>query len=74
MLKEVKLPGGCYLSERKPEIRKINLRELDIIPFPRYRFQAEEDSEDELEYESTWFDAFLPVVCGIAIVLIGLFL
>ena len=47
MLKEVKLPGGCYLTDRKPEgIRKINLRELDIIPFQRYRFQAEEDAEE----------------------------
>ena len=73
--KAVKLPGGCYLVDRKEEIRKINLRELNVIPFRKYRFEPDpEELEEEWEYESSWIDALLPVIGGIALVMLGLFL
>lgn len=70
----VKLPGGCYLMDPEEEIRKINLRKLDVIPFKKYRFEPEEDPEEEWEYESGWVDALLPIVGGIVLVVLGLFL
>ena len=36
----VKLPGGCYLTDRE-ELKKINTRQLDLIPFKRYRFDPD---------------------------------
>lgn len=71
--KAVKLPGGCYLVDRKEEIRKINLRELNVIPFRKYRFDPDPEELEE-EYESSWIDAVLPVVGGIVLVMLGLFL
>jgi len=35
-----KLPGGCYLTDRE-ELKKINTRNLNIIPFRKYRLDPE---------------------------------
>lgn len=35
-----KLPGGCYLTERE-ELKKINTRQINLIPFKRYRFDPD---------------------------------
>ena len=58
-----------------PDLSKINVRKLDIIPFRKYRFDPDpEELEEEWEYESSWIDALLPVIGGIALVMLGLFL
>lgn len=63
MLKEVKLPGGCYLADKKPEgIRKIPIRNLDIIPFKRYRLRDEAD-----EYEETGDSLFEGIMIALGI-------
>ena len=36
----VKLPGGCYLTDRE-ELKKINTRQINLIPFKRYRFDPD---------------------------------
>lgn len=48
----LKLPGGCLLVDRKPDsISKINTKQINIIPFRRYRLDPVEDAE---EWEEEW--------------------
>ena len=56
-----------------PDLSKINVRKLDIIPFRKYRFDPDPEELEE-EYESSWIDVALPVVGGIVLVVLGLFL
>ena len=56
-----------------PDLSKINVRKLDIIPFRKYRFDPDPEELEE-EYESSWIDVALPVVGGIVLVMLGLFL
>lgn len=56
-----------------PDLSKINVRKLDIIPFRKYRFDPDPEELEE-EYESSWIDVALPIVGGIVLVMLGLFL
>ena len=78
----VKLPGGCYLAERTDDVKKLNVRQLNVIPFQKYRLDPVVEEADDEEYDwlaehpvlESLADVALPVIITIVIVIGGCFL
>lgn len=71
----VKLPGGCYLAERTDDVKKLNVRQLNVIPFRKYRLDPvveESDEEDSEEQELTWTETAIVFTAVGTLIMAGL--
>lgn len=65
-----KLPGGCYLTDRE-ELKKINTRNLNIIPFRKYRLDPDPvDMTDDDERPLHWTELGF-ITGGIVTLMVG---
>lgn len=69
--REMKLPGGCILADRKADtITMINTKQLNIIPFRRYRLDPEPvdmtDDDEPLHWTELVF-----ITTGIGTLMVG---